>query len=81
MHIQSKISDLDCLWESARPNFSNLEYEKAKNVKGVGNQSSREAHVITMSFHQKDYRAVVAYSSARALLPTWFQDTYIGFHS
>ena len=70
MQIQRKISDLDCLSESASPNLLNLEYEKAKNVKGVGNQNSSETHLITMSFDQKDYGAVVSRSSARAILPT-----------
>ena len=53
MHIQRKISDLDCLWESASHSLLNLEYEKDKNVKAVGNQNSSETHVIKMIFDQK----------------------------
>ena len=58
-----------------------LEYEKFKNLNGVGNESATESRVMTMSLDRKDYEAVVLRSSTSAILPTESQDTYIKFHS
>ena len=70
MHMQRMISDFACLWEKASPNFLNLVYEIVENLKGVGNQNAIETHVTTMSLDHKDYGAVGARSSTRAILPT-----------
>ena len=48
----------------------NLVYEVVKNLKGVGNENAIETHVITMSLDHKDYVAVGAGSSTRAIMPT-----------
>ena len=70
MHIQRMMCDIACLWEWTGPNFLNLVYEIAKNLKGVGSQNAIETHVITLSLVHKDYGAVGARSSTRAIMPT-----------